>query len=868
MALRGVGAGRREQSLFPLPRIVPPIDHRRHASCTNRQRARFKARVERTAVANRAITALNALSISFSQTIIAPTCTTYSHPPASGSTPHSSPSTSAAQQRLTDNVVACARRFVHRASDPSDRDACGEQFEGLEADDVFGFRQFDGSLPMHTSIGNGYSKSTTAVPLVADRVALPDVAGAVDLLGALPPSVASYYESPRDCVRHDDTPTTAPRARVFGSRREYIKLLQRMAAVGMLTYTTTPKVVVGLFGVEKDDGMIRLIVDGRPTNAVFESPPHVDLPTPDLFARLEVPAGKRLLVAKTDLSDFFFRFRIPSWMHAYFALPAVRADEIGMQSEYGSVMIHPCLAVLAMGWSHSVFVAQSAHEHLLNTATRLQPCDRITQSSDLRLDRPRHALYVDDLIQMAVEDDREVVTSMQDEYVDVAIARRLPVKARKIVTPRSDGVECLGFEVHGTQLTVGVSPRKLRTLCDDTRSLIAQRHTTGRELATIVGRWTWAMLARRPALATFNAVYRYVKVADRRAMTLWTSVVIELRTAIALAPLLFTSIAAPFFRRVMACDASLDGQGVCVARVPSSAMAMAAAHSGLRGPLGAVAERAASRTLSTTTTKDGEAMVAERSKSDKMNGDVLKARPKTFEGPQTRPSPRSLKASNEWRRSLRSVRHDKHSHLIPNSFSNYFDAFPPHSVKLPGTSAIPRFSVTTAHDIDRVRDVRVAALRPTYHRSPDHSANSLVISPSSASPGNSVIRPTDGAIDGPLLAADWTTIVAAPWHGEEHINSFEVRSISTAVRWVLSTPVSIGRRLLVLSDSQVAVGALSKGRSSSPLLLRRLRPIAAAVLASGLQLFVRWIPSAVNPADEPSRRFSRGDGGGEASHSS
>jgi hypothetical protein len=80
-------------------------------------------------------------------------------------------------------------------------------------------------------------------------------------------------------------------------------------------------------------------------------------------------------------------------------------------------------------------------------------------------------------------------------------------------------------------------------------------------------------------------------------------------------------------------------------------------------------------------------------------------------------------------------------------------------------------------------------------------------------------------------------------------------SASAAIRWVVSLKSSIRRRLLLLSDSQVVVGALSKGRSSSHNLLCRLRPVSALLLASGIQLYCRWIPSADNPADEPSRRF-------------
>jgi hypothetical protein len=110
----------------------------------------------------------------------------------------------------------------------------------------------------------------------------------------------------------------------------------------------------------------------------------------------------------------------------------------------------------------------------------------------------------------------------------------------------------------------------------------------------------------------------------------------------------------------------------------------------------------------------------------------------------------------------------------------------------------------------------------------------------------------------PLLSwvesTDWKTIVSSPWRDTaDHINVLELRAIHTALRWVLSFPQSTACRCVVLSDSLVSVGALSKGRSSSSALLRRLRSVAALVLASGLQVYYLWIPSESNPADEPSR---------------
>ena len=59
---------------------------------------------------------------------------------------------------------------------------------------------------------------------------------------------------------------------------EYIKLINRMSSAGMLSFTTKPKVVNGLFGVAKPDGDIRLILDARPANSVFITPSAVKLP--------------------------------------------------------------------------------------------------------------------------------------------------------------------------------------------------------------------------------------------------------------------------------------------------------------------------------------------------------------------------------------------------------------------------------------------------------------------------------------------------------------------------------------------------------------------------------------------------------------
>ena len=397
-------------------------------------------------------------------------------------------------------------------------------------------------------------------------------------------------------------------------------------------------------------------------------------------------------------------------MRDYFALPAVWSDELGHEvvAIYGAhTRVYPCLRVLAMGWSHSVFAAQTAHEHILDTrTTHCPPRDRITKLNDLQLsgERVLHCVYVDDVLFFSLVE--AAANEALDEYLTVFDAVDLPAKRKKVVRPCATGVEGLGMVVNGTNLTVGVDVEKLSVLCAATCSLLKQSRATGLEVSRCVGRWTWAMLIARPALSVFNNVYRYINTAGAIPLTMWHSVRRELWTAVCLAPLLFASLSTTWFRAVVACDASLSGQGVCTAAVPVKHVVAAAAHCGIL-------------------------VGADEQKQAALNDAVLAA--------------------------------------------------------------------------------------PTR----------------------------------------WSEIVAKPWkRQDEHINHLELRSVNTAVRWVLSSPQSIGRRVLLLSDSQVAVGCLTKGRSSSHRLLCRMRPTCALLLASGIQLRMRWIASHLNPADEPSRRYS------------
>ena len=87
------------------------------------------------------------------------------------------------------------------------------------------------------------------------------------------------------------------------------------------------------------------------------------------------------------------------------------------------------------------------------------------------------------------------------------------------------------------------------------------------------------------------------------------------------------------------------------------------------------------------------------------------------------------------------------------------------------------------------------------------------------------------------------------------INRLEMESVLYALRrWSRSAEVWPGR-ILHVTDSQVALAVLVKGRTSARLLQPVLRRISALLLATSLCVAYVFVVSADNPADKPSRQW-------------
>ena len=534
----GTGGG-----VFPLPRSALL---RAVRPSSRRGRVRAKRAAFTTSLADNAITALNHLHSSFS-----------SLSPASRN--HVKVPSPVCISRAVTNVNTLAATFVSRLTPAPQGGPRGDAF----------------AVPDASRLPSAFASllaSSDALPVDADLVALPGDMQRVNLLDALPPHLRQIYTQPSpelfaDISELDDN--TKPRfATLAKTKTDYTRLVRRMHAIGMLRFLKKVKVVNGYFAIAKPDGTQRLLVDCRPANRIFAPSPSMELPCPDVLAGLMAESDEPVYVAKADLDNCYHRFAAPEWVHPYLALPAVRASDVGLEGEFGAdTMIFPCCTTLPMGWSHSAFLCQSAHEHFIYQHTPMRPEDAIRKSNDRRLNRPRHGVYIDDFWIMST--DRALCTRYHDAYLSaVATAGHVP-KWSKVFPPSAEGVECIGMLVHGRLHTVGAHPDKLMDLANRTEVRLSQGLATGLDMQRLVGAWSWVFLVRRPSFSVFSAVYRFIETAGGKRFNIWPSVANELKVAIGLIVLLSASWRCPWFPSVSATDASTTGLGVMAARVPA-----------------------------------------------------------------------------------------------------------------------------------------------------------------------------------------------------------------------------------------------------------------------------------------------------------
>lgn len=655
-------------------------------------------------------------------------------------------------------------------------------------------------------------RAGAVVDLRADTVAVPLQAAQIPLLRLLPPEVMTRFAYPSSLVLRD-VPLPPPKPVVRVEAGQYIPLIKKLNTAGMVEFLPHPMIVNGLFGVRKPDGSVRLVIDARPANRWFKTPPVVTLPSPEVFSRFVSTAPGAVFIAKSDLDNYYHRLRLPGWLVPFFALPPVRAADVGLRQD--TAWTYPCLKSLPMGWSFSVFLAQLAHEFVVYKSGCLSPSAALSgvSSWSLREREVRHLIYIDDVVffgrcKLAVD-------SVQERYMSAMNTCGLQLKMTKLVAASAGPVKVLGFMVDGESGVVRLSDAAVDDLDRATSALLAVAEVNGTVFQRLLGKWIWSILPKRLAFAVLAESFRFARVAEGKIFQVWPSVKNEMRVLRALLPLLRTDMYHAVFDRTLATDASLFGFGV----------------------------------TSAPTHLRNEALLEESSPSSRAR--MVHHRHATASSRL----PSSLESSVlflmqcsvvfllllllilplyvrlfSWRQYLRNRRRRQralnHEALLRSSDVSHFGLAP---------------SVVCA-----VMESVTACVEGWLQGAVGQGGIVAQLLP--AVRCTKVWSPYAARLDN-----EWKTVFAGRWRHHEHINVLELRTIYLALRWCASLPRTVAKRIYVMCDSQVVVAGLHRGRSSSRSLLCIYRRLSALCLALDLCIVPMWVRSEDNPADRPSR---------------
>jgi hypothetical protein len=131
-------------------------------------------------------------------------------------------------------------------------------------------------------------------------------------------------------------------------------------------------------------------------------------------------------------------------------------------------------------------------------------------------------IYIDDLKLMSSS------PKLCDVILDAALAayrdRKFIVNQSKVHVASSTG-SVLGVQVDGSSKRYHVAGDKLCALIHVTRLLVrSPGRVCGSLLRSLVGRWLWACLTRRPCLSILAQTFRFVQMVQNGRCKLWESV--------------------------------------------------------------------------------------------------------------------------------------------------------------------------------------------------------------------------------------------------------------------------------------------------------------------------------------------------------
>lgn len=344
--------------------------------------------------------------------------------------------------------------------------------------------------------------------------------------------------------------------------RAYAQFCRRLQKSGVVEFQLSFRERVGAFAVAKKNGKQRLVIDARIANLHFEPPEKVRLATGSTFSMVEVDDGPAIEVGGVDIADAFYNILLPESLRGLFALPGIRARDVGIdkcqgQSVGASTLVYPVLRVVPMGWTHALWICQYAHEAVVNANPYVDSRLRVVDKKEVpKLKTYLHTEYVDNFVVLTQQ--KGLAYELADRVGQSLRERGLPTHP----VEAGAGLETLGWKFSADHPMVQVTPKRMWKLRLATRELLRVGVCDGRLLERIIGHYTFAGLLQRGFLSIFQACYVFIRKHYDNTVQIWPEVHRELFWASSLICLIRRDLKARWSSTVHATDASFWGRGV------------------------------------------------------------------------------------------------------------------------------------------------------------------------------------------------------------------------------------------------------------------------------------------------------------------
>ena len=411
--------------------------------------------------------------------------------------------------------------------------------------------------------------------------------GSIDAVDWLGPRSREFLLHPERCLlEEEEIPSLKLPGKVHVRAGDEVPLALELVKRGVCRWIPLhsvhevrgKKLLNGLFGVQKPamtstgEPVLRVIMNLVPSNACLKQLQGAieTLPSICSWQGLVLEGSEELELHQSDMSSAFYLFKLPEAWGPFLAFNVVIPGATVGFPDIGMVAL--CANVVPMGWSSSVGLMQEMSENLLlkqglglqhqvKKGRAIPPWMNEVLADSRRTSRYWWHVYLDNFCSgercLPLQSERLGRQCHHDAEMAWTKAGVLSsAKKRKAAERR---IEELGAEINSGSRTLGVSLERWLAILHVTMVLLSKNYINRKELQVALGRWTFVMQFRRPAMAIFDEVWGMSSGTMKKRKASVTGARRELILAMCLSPLFFTALGAGISPCITASDASGTG---------------------------------------------------------------------------------------------------------------------------------------------------------------------------------------------------------------------------------------------------------------------------------------------------------------------